>query len=76
MRFRESMTGTAGFYNMVGFNDDTRAFLSIPGCHDMAHRMDCSFLAKLVAEHRGSEEEASEVAHELTYGLVKKAYRL
>ena len=76
MRFRESVTGTTGFYNTVGFNDDTRAFLSIPGRHDMARRLDCSFLAKLVAEHRIEEEEASEVAHDLTYGLVKKAYRL
>ena len=76
MRFRESVTETAGFYNTVGFNDDTRAFLSIPGRHDMARRMDCSFLAKLVAQHRLEEEEAIEVALELTYGLVKKAYRL
>ena len=76
MRFRESVTETAGFYNTVGFNDDTRAFLSIPGRHDMARRMDCSFLARLVAEHRMREEEAAELAHELAYGLVKKAYRL
>ncbi len=75
-RFRERITETAGFYNTVGFNDDTRAFLSIPGRHDMARRMDCSFLARLVAEHRLREEEAAEVAHELAYGLVKKAYRL
>jgi glucuronate isomerase len=76
MRFREHVTETAGFYNTVGFNDDTRAFLSIPARHDMARRMDCSFLAKLVAEHRLDEDEAAEVARELAYGLVKKAYRL
>jgi glucuronate isomerase len=76
MRFREQVTDTAGFYNTVGFNDDTRAFLSIPGRHDVARRMDCSFLAKLVAEHRLEEEEALEVAQDLAYGLVKKAYRL
>ncbi len=76
MRFRESVTGTAGFYNAAGFNDDTRAFLSIPGRHDMARRMDCAFLAKLVAEHRLEEEEAFEVAKDLAYDLVKKAYRL
>jgi glucuronate isomerase len=29
-----------------------------------------------VAEHRLDEDEAFEVAHELAYGLVKKAYRL
>jgi glucuronate isomerase len=76
MRFREQVTETAGFYNMVGFNDDTRAFLSIPARHDMARRMDCAFLAKLVAEHRLDEEEALEVARDLAYALVKKAYRL
>jgi glucuronate isomerase len=76
MRFREQVTATAGFYNTVGFNDDTRAFLSIPGRHDVARRMDCAFLAKLVAEHRLEEEEALEVAHDLAYRLVRKAYRL
>jgi len=76
MRFREQVTETAGFYNTVGFNDDTRAFLSIPARHDVARRIDCAFLARLVAEHRLGEDEAFEVAHELTYGLVKKAYRL
>ena len=75
-RFREQVTETAGFYNTVGFNDDTRAFLSIPARHDVARRVDCAFLARLVAEHRLDEDEAFEVAHELTYGLVKKAYRL
>jgi glucuronate isomerase len=76
MRFREQTTETAGFYNTVGFNDDTRAFLSIPARHDVARRIDCAFLARLVSEHRLGEDEAFEVAHALTYGLVKKAYRL
>ena len=76
MRFREQATETAGFYNTVGFNDDTRAFLSIPARHDVARRIDCAFLAKLVCEHRLGEDEAFELAHDLTYRLVKKAYRL
>lgn len=76
LRFRELATETAGFYNTVGFNDDTRAFLSIPARHDVARRVDCAFLAKLVAEHRLDEGEAAEVASDLAYGLVKKAYRL
>ncbi len=76
MRFREQVTETAGFYNTVGFNDDTRAFLSIPARHDVARRVDCAFLARLVAEHRLDEDEAHELARELTVGLVKKAYRL
>jgi glucuronate isomerase len=76
MRFRKRVTETAGFYNTVGFNDDTRAFLSIPARHDMARRMDAAFLAELVAEHRLDEDEALQVGQDLAYGLVKKAYRL
>ncbi|HET6169988.1 MAG TPA: glucuronate isomerase [Terracidiphilus sp.] len=75
-RFRELSTETAGFYNTVGFNDDTRAFLSIPARHDLARRVDSAFLARLVAERRLDEDEAFEVAHDLAYGLAKKAYRL
>jgi glucuronate isomerase len=75
-RFRELTTETAGFYNTVGFNDDTRAFLSIPARHDVARRVDCAFLAKLVAERQLDEEEAVEVAHALAYDLARKAYRL
>jgi len=76
MRFRETATETAGFYNTVGFNDDTRAFLSIPARHDVARRVDCAFLGRLVAEHRLDEAEAFEVVKDLTVNLVKKAYRL
>lgn len=75
-RYREQVTETAGFYNTVGFNDDTRAFLSIPARHDVARRIDCGFLAQLVAEHRLSEDEAVEVAIDLTYRLAKEAYKL
>ena len=75
-RFRERATETAGFYNTVGFNDDTRAFLSIPARHDVARRMDCSWLAQLVVEHRMEEDEAFEVARALAYDLVKQAYKL
>ena len=75
-RFRELTTETAGFYNTVGFNDDTRAFLSIPARHDVARRVDCAFLAELVVEHRLDEDEAHEVAHDLAYRLAKKAYKL
>ncbi len=75
-RYREMTTETAGFYNTVGFNDDTRAFLSIPARHDVARRVDCTFLARLVAEHRLSLEEAHEIAHDLAYRLAKQAYRL
>ena len=75
-RFRELTTETAGFANTVGFNDDTRAYLSIPARHDMARRVDCAFLAGLVAQHRLEEDEAHEVAVDLAYNLAKKAYKL
>ena len=75
-RFRGQVTETAGFYNSVGFNDDTRAFLSIPARHDVARRIDCGFLAQLVAEHRMEEWEAAELATDLSYNLAKAAYKL
>lgn len=74
LRYREMTTETAGYYNTVGFNDDTRAFPSIPARHNLARRMDCHFLARQVAEHRLSEEEALDVAYELSYRLAKHAY--
>jgi glucuronate isomerase len=75
-RFRHATTETAGFYNTVGFNDDTRAFLSIPARHDVARRIDCGFLAQMVAEHRMADWEAAELARDLTYTLAKQAYKL
>ena len=75
-RFRRRTTETAGFYNTVGFNDDTRAFLSIPARHDLARRIDCGFLAELVAEHRLEDWEAAELAQDLAYNFAKTAYRL
>ena len=76
LRFKRAIHETAGFYNTAGFNDDTRAFLSIPARHDMSRRLDCRFLAELVADHRLDEEEAADIARQLAYELAKKAYRL
>jgi glucuronate isomerase len=76
LRFREQTTETAGFYNTVGFNDDTRAFLSIPARHDVARRVDCAYLARLVAEHRLEESDAARIATDLAYNLPKRAYKL
>ena len=75
-RFRETTTETCGFYNTVGFNDDTRAFCSIPARHDVARRVDCAYLAELVASRRLRENEAFELAHDLAYGLAKSTYNL
>ncbi|WP_433410176.1 glucuronate isomerase [Saccharomonospora azurea] len=74
-RFRELATETAGFYNTSGFVDDTRAFASIPARHDLARRIDAGYLARLVTEHRLSEDEAAETAVDLAYHLPRLAYR-
>jgi glucuronate isomerase len=76
LRFREQTTETAGFYNTAGFNDDTRALLSIPARHDMSRRVDCAYLARLVCEHRLSETDAHAIARDLTVTLPRRAYRL
>lgn len=75
-RQHEAVIETAGFYNTVGFNDDTRAFPSVPARHDMARRVDCAFLAERVADHRMTETEAHELAFALTLELPRNAYRL
>ncbi|WHZ33700.1 glucuronate isomerase [Sagittula sp. MA-2] len=75
-KFREATTETCGFYNTAGFNDDTRAFCSIPARHDVARRSDCAYLAGLVGTGRLRESEAYEVAADLTYNLAKDAYGL
>jgi glucuronate isomerase len=76
LRFRRQTTETAGFYNTVGFNDDTRAFLSIPARHDLARRVDAAYLAELVATHRLDLDEAQELIADLAYNLPKAAYKL
>ena len=76
LRFLEQAIETAGFANTVGFNDDTRAFLSIPARHDVWRRVACRFLATAVVEHRLAEDEAMELAPALARDLDRDAYRL
>jgi len=76
LRFRQQVTETAGFYNTAGFNDDTRAFLSIPARHDLARRVDAQFLADLVSRHVLRVDEAERVIGELAVGLARKTYKL
>jgi len=75
-RFRERTTETASIYKTAGFNDDTRAFCSIPARHDLARRMDANFLGGLVARHVIDESDARRMARALAYDLVKTTYRL
>jgi glucuronate isomerase len=76
IRFRKSVTETAGIYNTVGFNDDTRAFISIPARHDLSRRIDSNFLAGLVSRHIINIDEAKTMGKALAYDLVKKGYNL
>jgi glucuronate isomerase len=75
-RYLDHMVETAGFANLAGFNDDTRALLSIPARHDVWRRELCGFLARLVAEHRMAKSEAETIAADLSYHAAKRAYRL
>jgi glucuronate isomerase len=75
-RFRQATTETAGIYNTAGFNDDTRAFCSIPARHDLARRVDANFLGQLVARHIVDLEDARQMAHALAYELAKRTYKL
>jgi glucuronate isomerase len=75
-RYRMNVSETAGFYNTVGFNDDTRAFPSIPARHDLARRVDANFVARLTARHIIDMNEARKIMKALTRDLVKKAYHL
>jgi glucuronate isomerase len=67
---------TAGIYNTAGFNDDTRAFPSIPARHDVWRRASCNWLAGLVVRGIVDLNDAEEMAHALAYDLAKKAYKL
>jgi glucuronate isomerase len=66
---------TAGLYNTAGFNDDTRAFCSIPARHDVWRRASADWLAGLVVRHVVSKQAALEMAQELAVGLARRAYR-
>ena len=75
-RFRERTTETAGIYKTAGFNDDTRAFCSIPARHDLARRVDADFLAGQVARHVIDKNDARRMARALAYELAKETYKL
>ena len=75
-RYLDQVVETAGFANLAGFNDDTRALLSIPARHDVWRREVCSFLARMTAEHRLTRAEAETIAVDLSYRLAKRAYGL
>ena len=75
-RWRDAITETAGYYNTVGFIDDTRAFASIPVRHGVARRFDAGYLAREVSRQRITESEAMELAGDLAYNLSKEFFNL
>jgi glucuronate isomerase len=74
-RYRQLTTETAGIYNTAGFNDDTRAFCSIPARHDLARRVDANWLGGLVARHVVEMDEAREMGRALAYELARETYK-
>jgi glucuronate isomerase len=75
-RYVDRVIEPAGLHNTVGFNDDTRAFPSIPARHDMWRRVSCDWLAGLVVRGILDEEDAHEMAFDAAYGLARRAYHL
>jgi glucuronate isomerase len=75
-RYFDQVMETAGIYNTVGFNDDTRAFCSIPARHDVWRRASANWVAGLLVRHTIDMEDAQEMMAELTVGLAKRAYNL
>ena len=74
-RYKENLVETPGIYNLAGFNDDTRAFLSIPARHDLARRIDANYVAGLVARHQVDMSDARQMMRALTYDLARSTYR-
>jgi glucuronate isomerase len=75
-RYFDEVMETAGLYNTAGFNDDTRAYPSIPARHDLWRRASADWLAGLVVRGIVDEEDAAEMASDMAYGLAKSSYRL
>lgn len=75
-RYLDRVMETAGIHNTVGFNDDTRAFPSIPARHDLWRRVSANWIAGLVVRGVVDREDANEMILDLAYRLAKKAYKL
>jgi glucuronate isomerase len=76
IRYRQRTTETASIYKTAGFNDDTRAFCSIPARHDLNRRVDANYLAGLVARHVIDTSDARVMARALAYELARETYKL
>jgi glucuronate isomerase len=75
-RYFDQVMETAGLYNTAGFNDDTRAFCSIPARHDVWRRAAADWLAGLVAQHIVDMDDANEMIQDLAVRLARRTYKL
>jgi glucuronate isomerase len=75
-RYFDQVMETAGLYNTAGFNDDTRAYPSVPARHQLWRRAAADWVAGLVVRRIVSETEGSEMIRALAYDLAKSAYCL
>lgn len=75
-RYFDQVMETAGLYNTAGFNDDTRAFPSIPARHDVWRRAAADWIAGLVIRGIIDLEDGDAMMHDCAYGLAKQAYNL
>jgi glucuronate isomerase len=75
-RYFENVVETAGIYNTAGFNDDTRAYPSIPARHDLWRRASADWLAGLAVRNIVDEDDAAEMVVDMAYRLAKQTYKL
>ncbi len=75
-RYFDLVMETAGLYNTAGFNDDTRAFPSIPARHDLWRRVAADWLAGLVVRKVIDEDDANAMIESCAYRLAKQSYHL
>ncbi len=75
-RYFHDVMETAGLYNTAGFNDDTRAYASIPARHDLWRRASADWLAGLVVRGIIDDEDSAAMATDMAYNLAKQAYNL
>jgi len=75
-RYFDQVMETAGLYNTTGFNDDTRAFCSIPARHDVWRRVSANWVAGLVTRHLIDMDDAREMMAELAVDLARHTYHL
>lgn len=73
-------TATDTYKGFIAALEDRRRYFvahgGIPARHDMSRRLDCGYLAELVATHRLDEDEALATAHDLVVVNPTAAFKL